>query len=1010
MQITQEQVMEDDLIKQLTEGISQWTYRPDLKNEEGLWANFKNILEYNNVAALDGKSLTDQEFQQVKNQLSFSTFYDAAVFFRGENGKSQVRVQREDATLGTVHLDVINTREIAGGTTTYEVINQFESPKASIDGRDRRFDVTLLINGLPMIHIELKSRREGYRKAFHQINKYLSEGKFMGIYSTLQMFVVSNGTDTRYIAASSNLKEKEKFLTRWVNHQNEPVNNYLDFAEEVLSIPAAHEMVAHYSVLDHEDKAIILLRPYQIHAINAVKAATKRQEPGYIWHTTGSGKTLTSYQVARNLMSIPTLDKTIFVVDRRDLDFQTTNSFRSYSENDLIDIDDTDHVHDLIKKLVSRDRSVIVTTIQKLQRIMDRYGEKGDKHYEKLHQLRVAFVVDECHRAVTPQTQERLMKLFPKSLWYGFTGTPIFAENARDAFGDLPRTTQEQYGEVLHTYTVKEAIHDESVLGFQVEHRSTFKEDALNDSLAEAYPNKDVYNLNPIEKEELIPSDLYETDEHRLEVIDSIINESQAKLGLHRGPGRSYGAILTVSSIAEAQKYYDLFKEVKAGNTEKEILKAVQSKIHDFPKVAITYSLSENEEGSVSNQEKMQESLNDYNKMFDTSFTLDQINAYNTNLANRLARKRTLFLTRKEQIDIVIVVDRMLTGFDAPSLAVLFMDRAPMRPHHLIQAFSRTNRLYVKDKQFGQIMTFRTPNIFKQEVEQAFVLYSNGGENEVMAPTWAEAQQEFKEAIDDLYKIAPTPEAVDELEKSTEKQKFARAFQRFDKAHATIQVYSDFEEEAFKEEYHLEDEVLEDYKGKYENVIEELRKESSDDDEITFDIEYELQSVSQATIDYSYLMNLIQTYVPNDFDEEPDPEADNEEVEKALETLEKVQPEKAQVARETWEDLLENREKYRNQQITVVIQQKLDRQVAAEIQEYSAEYGVAKSDLQYVVNHYDPDKEDRQLGEQELIENADYEYFKEKSEESVNRLKYRRLIREGYKELIEQKILPYLVE
>src|SRR5699024_5732147 len=304
---------------------------------------------------------------------------------------------------------------------------------------------------------------------------------------------------------------------------------------------------------------------------------------------------------------------------------------------------------------------------------------------------------------------------------------------------------------------------------------------------------------------------------------------------------------------------------------------------------------------------------------------------------------------------------------------MLFMDRAPMRPHHLVQAFSRTNRLYVKDKQYGQIMTFRTPNIYKQEVEQAFVLYSNGGENEVMAPSWAEAQQEFKEAIDDLYKIAPTPEAVDELKKPIEKQKFARAFQRFDKVHAAIQVYSDFEEEVFKEEYHLEDDVLEDYKGKYENVIEELRKESNEDDEITFDIEYELQSVSQATIDYSYLMNLIQTYVPNDFDEETEPEADNEEVEKALETIEKVQPKKAQIARETWEDLLENREKYRNQQISVIIQQELDQRVAAEIQEYSAEYGVTKRDLQYVVNHFDPNKEERQLGEQELIENANYE-------------------------------------
>ena len=249
---------------------------------------------------------------------------------------------------------------------------------------------------------------------------------------------------------------------------------------------------------------------------------------------------------------------------------------------------------------------------------------------------------------------------------------------------------------------------------------------------------------------------------------------------------------------------------------------------------------------------------------------------------------------------------------------------------------------------------------------------------------------------------------MDDLENQVEKQKFARAFQRFDKAHAAIQVYSNFDEEAFKEEYHLEDEVLEDYKGKYENVIEELRKERDEDDEVIFDIEYELQSVSQETIDYSYLMNLIQTYVPNDFDDEPEPEADNEEVQKALETLEKMQPKKAQIARETWEDLLQNREKYRNKQISVIIQQELDRRVAAEIHEISAEYGIAKRDLQYVVNHFDPNKEERQLGEQELIENADYELYKEKAENPVNRLKYRRLIRSRYKELVEEKILPYL--
>lgn len=363
--MTPEAVIENNLIQHLITGESQWIYRKDLRTEADLWNNFREKLENNNKDILNQVPLTEQEFRQIQNQLNFPNFYEAARWLVGENGIAKVQVQREDASLGTIRLRVLNRADVAGGMSSYEVINQFESNKRMLEDQNRRFDVTLLINGLPMIHIELKNRNHPYMDAFRQIRKYLKEGKFTGIYSSLQMFVVSNGTDTRYIASAIDTKLNEQFLTKWVDKDNQPVNDYLEFAEEVLSIPQAHKMVTQYTVMDKEKKSLILLRPYQIHAIEAVKEASKRQESGYVWHTTGSGKTLTSYKVARNLLQIPSINKTIFIVDRVDLDQQTASSFSSYAENDVIEVDETDNVSDLIKKLLSDDRTVIVTTIQK---------------------------------------------------------------------------------------------------------------------------------------------------------------------------------------------------------------------------------------------------------------------------------------------------------------------------------------------------------------------------------------------------------------------------------------------------------------------------------------------------------------------------------------------------------------------------------------------------------------------------------------------------------------------
>ena len=845
----------------------------------------------------------------------------------GENGIAKVEVQREDAGLGTIRLRVINRQDVAGGISSYEVINQYKSDKRAFEDVNRRFDVTLLINGLPMIHIEIKNHAHPYKNAFRQIKKYLKEGKFTGIYSTVQIFVVSNGTDTRYIASAQDTKLKEQFLTRWVDTDNRPVNDYLEFAEHVLSIPMAHKMVTQYTVIDNDKKALIVLRPYQIHAIEAVKKASIQQKSGYVWHTTGSGKTLTSYKVARNLLQIPSLQKTIFIVDRVDLDQQTTASFTSYAQNDVIDIDETDNVDDLIKKLLSDDRTVIITTIQKLNVVMRRFANKeGTKRYNQLTQLKIAFVVDECHRAVSPAKKQEIEEFFVYSLWYGFTGTPIFAENAKTVVGNLPRTTEQQYGERLHEYTVKEAIHDDAVLGFQVEYKSTFSEEELDRTIQTLLGDGRIDNnaMEIPDKEARLPKSIYEEEAHMLEVINSIINKSRKKLGFTNGAGQTYNAILTTSSIAQAQRYYDLFKQVKAGESAIKIDEATKRVLPDFPKIAITYSISENEETSISNQEQMKKSMRDYNEEFGTNYTMETMRAYNRNVNDRLARKKDKYLARAEQLDLVIVVDRLLTGFDAPSLSTLFIDRAPMRLHDLIQAFSRTNRLFDKPKKYGQIVTFQTPYTFEQKVKEALVLYSNGGENVVLAPSWEEAREAFVTAIIELLEITPTPEYVDELISIPKMKKFAKAFQKFDKAYSAVQVYSDFEPEQMGREFPIDVSDIEQFHGKYVNVLEIIKPDPVIEPDFEFDISYELESIKTEEINYEYILMLIQAFVPSG-DEEYELVAREDakataEVNRYIDDLAKSNEKLATFMRTLWNNIRENPEEFRDQNVSQVLE------------------------------------------------------------------------------------------
>ena len=985
-----ESMIEEKLIEQLIYGDSQWTYREDLKTEEDLWANFRYILEQNNKDRLDGEGLSDSEFEQVKNQLQFSSFYKAGEWLVGENGKVMVHVQRDTEKL---HLVVMNHEHIAGGSSVYEVINQYKALKSededSTDVRDRRFDVTLMINGLPMIHIELKNKQHSYMDGFWQIKKYIGEGKFTGIFSAVQMFVVSNGVDTRYFAAAGDTELNPKFMSGWVDRKNNPVSDYLSFAKSVLRIPQAHEMIARYTVLDEDARRLILLRPYQIHAIESIREASKTGESGFVWHTTGSGKTLTSYKATRNLlMDIPSINKTIFLIDRKDLDTQTTMAFQAYANNDLVDVDETDNVNDLKKKLKSADRQVIVTTIQKMQILISKRLQEGTPDFDKIKNLRIAFVVDECHRAVTPKTKRELECFFGRSLWYGFTGTPRFAENPYPQMGDLPRTTEELYGKCLHSYTIQNAIHDKAVLGFQVEHNG------------------------PKNMTDETDSSQYDNEAHMLKVLDVILNKSYYKLGFQNGKGMTYECMLTTKSIQVAQKYYELLTRVKNGETSLVIDEKIRQVLPDFPKFAITYSVTENEEGSHVNQEKMQKSLNDYNDMFGTKYEMSQIQSYNANLNKRLARKDARFKSRREQLDLVIVVDRLLTGFDAPCMSTIFIDRQPMGPHDLIQAFSRTNRIYDTNKTYGQIVTFQAPKLFKKCVDNAVKLYSAGSTETALLPEWDEVEPAFRKALSALKICAEKPSDIPGMSMK-EKKIFAKMFQEFDSLFAQLKSFTKYND-SMLEEYGITEAEYDDYAGHYKNVMEEIRDSKdhgdSDSSDTQVDQDYELMAYSSTKIDYEYIINLIQNIVtPTEEDEEITPQERQkklEEVKQYVAELRKDNEKVADLMSNLIADIEKDDRKYRGKSILNIIENMKRDCVEKVISDFCIQWYASKDDVMYAAIHY---RNGKIPNETAIKATVDYTSYKEAQETALPKYKFYNRMMAELKKTLDEEIKPLLM-
>ena len=936
-----EATIEKNLIQVLGEGHNQWNYRSDLKSEEDLWQNLRRKITQNNLSEIGENPITDKEFDSIKIELLLHTKtpFHAAKWLKGENGIARITIDREEVSLGSMSLILYSNQDIGGGISTYEVVNQIAKRKSDIDDRERRFDVTLLINGLPIVQIELKQvgAKDGYYQAFNQIKKYAEEGMFRNnIFSTLQLFVISNEHTTRYFANALPKNMDRKFLFSWRTTDNRKVENIYEFVKQVLNIPDAHRLIAHYTIVseDNDNKVLMVLHPYQIHAIEALFTSAMKHKSGFIWHATGSGKTLTSFVSTKLLARKPGVDRTIMLIDRKDLDNQTTSEFTKFASEFNTGISSgnvranslivgTGSSKELSRTLLSdtNNNTVIITTRQKLESALRHaQKQKENKNVERFKKLlgqHIVFVVDECHRALSAEGMDEIKKFFPNSTWFGFTGTPIFEENKKQAKGQLARTTHDQYGEQLHTYTIKNALDDNAVLGFQVEHEDTIQQTTLNNHIFnqlkvnEKYASYSVDGINDvidqmpaIEKEDYLDAPVYERDEHIQKVLHKIFRPDNAYVKFDFQNGRPQkSAILTTSSIDMAKKYYHAIKAMtKEPNwiqrefAEHPIRTGRTIEDPDFPRIAITYSLQENEVDSAENQKEMKKIIKDYNQYYKSAWAIDDIDRYNGDINNRLARKRAEFKEFGKQVDLVIVVDRLLTGFDAPTIQTLFVDRN-LSYANLIQAFSRTNRTY-PNKTKGLIVSFRKPHTMEKNVAEATRLYSEAKEEtDLIYPTYEKSRKKFNKGHKRLTSFISEHPDIRVESPIEQKIEFVKAFQELNNSFEALVTYDDYNDDMEKSKT-LKEQVmiLEENLGLYNTIKGSLVGPGPIDpihptglSEIEF---YSDNPIKLYDIDSTYIDQLLNTYSAHNKNVRDD-------IEKAMQKLNK-----SEIVREVYRAIL----------------------------------------------------------------------------------------------------------
>lgn len=807
MSTESEYILEENLIKQLQELGYQ---KVVIKDENDLIANLKSQLEKHNKTLL-----SENEFKQVLNKLSKGNIFEKAKTLR-----DKVEYTKDNGETG--YIELIN--QIQWCKNQYQLTNQI-----TIKGQyENRYDITILINGLPLVQIELKRRGLELKEAFNQINRYerFTFGSGLSLFNFIQIYVISNGVNTKYFANNPVKARSFKQTFYWADVENNLISNLPDFATIFLEPCHLSKMITKYIVLNTAN-TLMVLRPYQYYATEAIVERVKNtHKNGYIWHTTGSGKTLTSFKAAQILTNLEKVHKVIFVVDRKDLDYQTIKEFNSFSEGS---IDATNNTKTLVKQL-GNETPLIVTTIQKLNTAIEKtkYLEK----MEHLKEKRVVFIFDECHRSQFGETHNRIKSFFHKAQLFGFTGTPIFADNSvKNGLGK--RTTKDLFEECLHKYVITDAIRDRNVLKFSIEYIRTFK-------------SKD--DIVDLKVDDIDTTEVMEAPE-RLDAITEYIIANHSR----KTHNKQFTAIFCASNVKTLIKYYDLLKAKKAEGK------------HDL-RVATIFSyqanqLDEDAKGFIPDEdfadfaeepqslydtkhtrEKLDEFIVDYNKEYNTNYSTNEFYAYYKDIGKRVKNK---------QVDILLVVNMFLTGFDSKPLNTIYVDKN-LTYHGLIQAFSRTNRILDELKSQGNVVCFRN---LKEATDEAITLFSNKEAiEEIIIQPYEDYIESFNNAVNKIIEIAPTFESVNELDSEDEELEFVKAFRELMRVKNVLDTFTEFS----YEDLQMDEQTFANYKSKYLDLYEKVKSDHQKEKvSILNDIDFELELIRKDEINVAYILNLL---------------------------------------------------------------------------------------------------------------------------------------------------------
>ena len=717
--------------------------------EDNLYTNFKRQLEIHNRKRLEEHGRTEftaEEFEKILIYLEGGTRFEKAKKLRDLYPLDTADGQR-------IWVEFLNRQQWC--QNEFQVSNQI-----TVEGRKKcRYDVTILINGLPLVQIELKRRGVELKQAYNQIQRY-HKTSFHGLFDYIQLFVISNGVNTRYFANNPN--SGYKFTFNWTDAANHPFNELDKFAVFFLEKCTLGKIIGKYIVLHEGDKCLMVLRPYQFYAVEKILDRVQNSnDNGYIWHTTGAGKTLTSFKAAQLVSELDDVDKVMFVVDRHDLDTQTQSEYEAFESGA---VDSTDNTDELVKRLQSNSK-IIITTIQKLNAAVSKtwYSNK----IETIRHSRIVMIFDECHRSHFGDSHKKIMKFFDNAQIFGFTGTPIFTENAVDG-----HTTKEIFGNCLHKYLIKDAIADENVLGFLVEY----------------------YHGN-----EVVDND----NQARMEEIAKFILNNFNKSTFDG----EFDALFAVQSVPMLIRYYKIFKSLNSKIRIGAVFTYAANNSQDDEQTGMGTGQYAKE--SVGEADELQAIMDDYNNMFGTAFTTENFRAYYDDINLRMKKKKA----DMKPLDLCLVVGMFLTGFDSKKLNTLYVDKN-MEYHGLLQAFSRTNRVLNEKKRFGKIVCFRD---LKNNVDTSIKLFSNSDNPEdIVRPPFEDVKKEYKCLATEFLKKYPTPGSIDFLQSENDKKNFVLAFRDIIRKHAEIQIYEDYSEDA--EDLGMTEQQFNDYKSKYLDI------------------------------------------------------------------------------------------------------------------------------------------------------------------------------------------------